>query len=61
MSPATSSKQQITDAIAVLQDALRKESFDKKAVHADIVKASNILLSILGLPSVAPDVPVGDV
>jgi hypothetical protein len=61
MSPTSSSAEQIADAIAILQDALRKEAFDKKAVHADVVKASNILLSILGLPSVAPDVGAGAV
>ncbi len=61
MSPATSSKDQITSAIAILQDALHKEAFDKKAVHADVVKASNILLGMLGLASVAPDIGVGEV
>jgi hypothetical protein len=61
MSPTSSSGEHIADAIAILQDALRKEAYDKKAVHADIVKASNILLSILGLPSVAPDVGAGAV
>jgi hypothetical protein len=59
MSPATSSAQQITAAITALQDALHKEAFDKKAVRADIVTAANLLLEILGLPSVAPDIPVG--
>jgi hypothetical protein len=61
MAPASTSVEQITAAITLLQDALHKEAFDKKAVHADIVKASNILLTLLGLPSVAPDFPVGDV
>ena len=60
MSPSSSSAQQITAAITVLQDALHKEAYDKKAVHADIVKAANLLLEILGLASVAPDIPVGD-
>ena len=57
MSPSasTDSQAQITAAIGILQDALKKEAFDKKAVRADIVKASNILLGLLGLPSVAPD------
>ena len=45
----------INEAITVLQDALRKEAFDQKAVHADIVKAANILLGMLGLKSVGPD------
>jgi hypothetical protein len=61
MSPATSSNDQITSAIAILQDALHKEAFDKKAAHADVVKAANILLGMLGLASVAPDVGVGEV
>ena len=38
-----------------MQDAVRKEAFDKKAVRADVVKAANILLGILGLKGVAPD------
>ena len=59
MSPASSSAEQITAAIGVLQDALRKEAIDKKAVHADILKAANMLLDILGLPSVAPDIGGG--
>ena len=46
---------QLTAAIAALQDAVRKGAFDKKAAHADIVKAANILMGMLGLPSVAPD------
>jgi hypothetical protein len=57
---ATDSQAQITAAIALLQDALKKEAFDKKAVHADVVKASNILLGLLGLPSVAPDPNIGN-
>ncbi len=61
MSTANTSADQINSAIAALQDALRKEAFDKKATHADIVKASNILLGILGLPSVAPDPNIGSV
>ena len=61
MSPVTSSSDQISSAIAVLQDALHKEAFDKKAVHADILKAANILLGMLGLKSVAPDIGVGEV
>ena len=57
MQPSTSptSEAQITQAIGILQDAIRKEAFDKKAVRADIVKAANILLGILGLKGVAPD------
>ncbi len=50
---------QITDAITLLQDAIRKEAFDKKAVRVDVVKAANILLGILGLKGVAPDAGVG--
>ncbi len=49
----------IAEAIALLQDALKKESFDKKAAHADVVKAANMLLGSLGLPGVAPDVGGG--
>ncbi len=56
---ATDSQAQIAAAIALLQDALKKEAYDKKAVRADVVKASNILLGLLGLPSVAPDANVG--
>jgi hypothetical protein len=59
MTPSTDSQSQITAAIGILQDALRKEAYDKKAVRADVVKASNILLSLLGLPSVAPDPNIG--
>jgi hypothetical protein len=61
MSPATSSNDQITSAIAILQDALHKEAFDKKAAHADVVKAANLLLGMLGLASVAPDAGASDV
>ena len=50
---------QITEAIEILQDAIKKEAISKKAVRADIVSAANILLDILGLPSVAPDGPDG--
>ena len=46
---------QITQAIQTLQDALRKQAIDKKAERADIIAATNILLSILGLPGVAQD------
>jgi hypothetical protein len=55
MSPSDSSQAQITAAIGILQDAVRKEAFDTKAVRADVVKAANILLGILGLKGVAPD------
>ena len=55
MQSDSSSTQQITDAIVVLQDAIKKEAFDKKAVRKDVVKAANILLGILGLKAVAPD------
>jgi hypothetical protein len=61
MSPVTSSKDQIASAITLLQDALHKEAYDKKAVHSDVVKAANLLLEILGLPSVAPDTGAGAV
>ena len=54
------STQQITDAIVVLQDALKKEAFDKKAVRKDVVTAANILLGILGLKAVAPDGEPGE-
>ena len=50
---------QITQAIGLLQDAIRKEAFDKKAFRADIVKAANILLGMLGLQGVAPDSGAG--
>jgi hypothetical protein len=61
MSPVTSSEDQINAAITLLQDALRKEAFDNKAVRADIVKAANLLLGMLGLPSVAVDLGAGPV
>jgi hypothetical protein len=59
MAPGTDSSTQITHAIQLLQDALHKEIINKKAVRHDIVAAANILLGILGLPSVAPDIPSG--
>jgi hypothetical protein len=59
MSPSIDSRAQITQAIQVLQDAIKKEAINKKAVRADVVQAANILLGILGLPSVAPDFPDG--
>lgn len=59
MAPSDSSQAQITQAIGILQDALRKEAFDKKAVRADVVKAANILLGLLGLQGVAPDMQIG--
>ena len=60
MQPSGTSQAQITQAIGILQDALRKESFDAKAVHADVVKAANILMGILGLKGVAPDGGTGN-
>lgn len=57
--PGTDSTPEITKAILLLQDAIKKEAIDKKAVRADIVSAANILLQILGLASVAPDVGGG--
>jgi hypothetical protein len=59
MTPANDSSARITAAIGILQDALKKEAYDKKAVRADVVQASNILLGLLGLPSVAPDPNIG--
>ncbi len=59
MAPGTDSSTQITQAIQILQDALHKETISKKEVRPDIVAAANILLEILGLPSVAPDIPIG--
>jgi hypothetical protein len=59
MAPSGSSQAQITEAIGILQDAIRKESFDNKAVLADVKKAANILLGILGLKGVAPDNDTG--
>jgi hypothetical protein len=59
MTDTTDSVSQISEAIQILQDAIRKEAISKKAVRADIVSAANILLDILGLPSVAPDGPDG--
>jgi hypothetical protein len=59
MSPSDSSVTQITAAIGALQDAIRKESFDKKAMRADVVQAANILLGMLGLEGVAPDIGGG--
>jgi hypothetical protein len=54
-----SSDSPLAEAIGLLQDAIRKEAFDKKAVRADVVKATNILLGTLGLKGVAPDPDVG--
>lgn len=57
--PSTDTSQsQITNAITILQDAIRKEAFDKNAVREDVIKAANILMGILGRPSVGPD-PTG--
>jgi hypothetical protein len=58
--PSDSSQTQITEAIGILQDALKKEAFDKKAVRTDVVKAANILMGILGLKGVAPDTDTGN-
>jgi hypothetical protein len=58
--PSDSSQVQITEAISILQDAIRKEAFDKKAVRTDVVKAANILMGILGLKGVAPDDNTGN-
>jgi hypothetical protein len=55
MQPSDREQAKITETISILQDAIRKESFDPKAVRANIVKAANLLLGILGLPGVAPD------
>jgi len=55
MHPNDTERAQITQAIGILQQAIREEAFDPKAVRADIVKATNMLLGILGLPGVAPD------
>ncbi len=60
MQTNSGSTQQLTDAIVVLQDAVKKEAFDKKAVRKDVVKAANILLGILGLKAVAPDGEPGE-
>jgi hypothetical protein len=60
MQPSDSSQSQITQAIGILQDALRKEAFDKRAVHDDVVKAANILMGILGLKGVGPDTGGGN-
>jgi hypothetical protein len=57
--PTSDSSAAITKAIEILQDALRKETSNKKAVRPDILAAANALLEILGLPSVAPDGPTG--
>jgi hypothetical protein len=54
-SASSSSQAQITQAIGILQDAVRKGASDPKAVRADVVKAANILLEILGLKGVAND------
>lgn len=55
----SSSTEHITDAIVLLQDAIKKEAFDKKAFRADVDKAASILLGILGLKAVAPDSGAG--
>jgi len=55
--PTTDSSAAITQAILALQDALRNESTDKKKVKADTLKAVNLLLGTLGLPSVKADDP----
>ena len=60
MQPSDSSQAEITQAICILQDAIRKEAFDKQAVRADVVRAANILMGILGLKGVAPDTGAGN-
>ena len=50
---------EITKAIELLKDAVANEDVDKKAMRADIVAATNILLGILGLAAVAPDIGGG--
>ena len=55
MQPSDSSQAQIAAAIAILQDAIKKEAFDKKAVQDDVLKAVNILNEIIGLNAVGPD------
>jgi hypothetical protein len=57
--PSSDSSAQIVQAIQLLQDALKKEQINVKAVRPDIVAAANVLLGILGLPSVAPDNSIG--
>ena len=61
METNSTSTSQITQAITLLQDAIRKEAFDAKAMRADVVKAANILLGMLGLSAVAPDPKGGEV
>ena len=55
MAPTEGSNSPIVEAIALLQDALKKQAFDKKGARADVTKAANTLLASLGLPGVAPD------
>ncbi len=55
----TDTTTQLAQAIQILQDAIHKEAVNKKAVRDDVVSACNILLGILGIPSVAPDVGDG--
>ena len=51
----------ITQAIAILQDAIKKENTNKKAVDKDLVSATNILLQLLGRApiEVGTDIPDG--
>ncbi len=60
MQPNDTERAKIAQAIGILQQAIREEAFDPKAVRADIVKAANMLLMILGLPGVAPDPNIGN-
>lgn len=59
MSPSEGMSSPLVQAIEALQDAIKKEAFDKKGAHADVLKAANLLLGTLGLPGVAPDTGVG--
>ncbi len=55
MTDTSTTSTQLAQAIQILQDAIHKEAINKKLVRADIVSAANILLGLLGIPSVAPD------
>ena len=59
MAPSEGTASPLVQAIEALQDAIKKEAFDKKAARADVVKAANLLLGTLGLEGVAPDTGVG--
>ena len=55
MQPSDTSVSSITQAIGLLQDAVKKAAFDPAAVKADVTKAVNLLHGLLGIKAVGPD------